>query len=189
MPRMIRAAGRHDRYRALAAAALLAGGSSGAVLALGAQQASAQTSASQADATALQYVQSHYPGSCAGRVLRTEADVEKGVPVYDIRTVAPSGTVYVVHIQRSNDAVVSVNRAESQPGGCGSVSPGQPGPVPGSGESEQPRSDRHETGSDRHGESPDRHGKSPDRHGRSPDRHDNSGSDQRDAAGTSASDR
>lgn len=75
---------------------------------------------SAANSTAIHYVDSHYAGNGQARVLETEADVEHGVPAYDIRILAPNGTVYVVHVQRSNNAVLSVNRAESQ-----STSPSQ----------------------------------------------------------------
>ncbi len=67
-----------------------------------------------ADQTAVSYVNSHYPGGGAAQVLKSEPDVERGVPVYDVRVVAPNGTTYVVHVQRSNDAVLSVNAAERQ---------------------------------------------------------------------------
>jgi len=71
-------------------------------------------SPSVANSTAIHYVDSHYAGNGQARVLKTEADVEHGVPVYDVRIQAPNGTVYVVHVQRSNNAVLSVNKAESQ---------------------------------------------------------------------------
>ena len=71
-------------------------------------------SPSAANSTAIHYVDSHYAGKGQAHVLKTEADVEHGVPVYDVRIQAPNGTVYVVHVQRSNNAVFSVNQAESQ---------------------------------------------------------------------------
>ncbi|MGB8347442.1 MAG: hypothetical protein WCD86_21335 [Ktedonobacteraceae bacterium] len=71
-------------------------------------------SPSAANSTAIHYVDSHYSGKGQAHVLKTEADVEHGVPVYDVRIQAPNGTVYVVHVQRSNNAVFSVNQAESQ---------------------------------------------------------------------------
>ena len=67
-----------------------------------------------ADQVAIQYVVTHYPGKGQARVLETEADVDRGVAVYDVRVLAPNGTMYVVHVQRSNTAVLWVNRAESQ---------------------------------------------------------------------------
>ncbi len=77
-----------------------------------------------AGSTALAYVQAHYPGSGTGQILKTEPDVDRGVAVYDVRTLAPNGTIYVVHVQQSNDAVLWVNTAERQnsgttPGGSG----------------------------------------------------------------------
>ncbi|GAC1565479.1 MAG: hypothetical protein NVS3B14_03340 [Ktedonobacteraceae bacterium] len=67
-----------------------------------------------ADKTAIQYVDTHYPGSGKARVLATEPDVDRGVAVYDVRIQAPNGAIYVVHVQRSNNAVLWANRAENQ---------------------------------------------------------------------------
>lgn len=69
---------------------------------------------STADAAAIRYVNAHYPGNRQATVLKTEADHEHGIPVYDVRTLAPNGTVYVVHVQQSNAAILTVNRAENQ---------------------------------------------------------------------------
>jgi len=66
-----------------------------------------------ADKAALHYVDAHYPGSGQARVLETEPDVDRGVAVYDVRILAPNGTIYVVHVQQSNNAVLWANRAES----------------------------------------------------------------------------
>lgn len=77
------------------------------------------TAAQRADRTAIAYVRARHRGSCRARVLHTEPDVERGVRVFDVRTVAPNGTVYVVHVKRSNDHVLWANRAENQAGGCG----------------------------------------------------------------------
>ncbi|MHB1726226.1 MAG: hypothetical protein ACYCVS_12920, partial [Acidimicrobiales bacterium] len=76
--------------------------------------ASAPGGTAGADQAAVSYVESHYPGSGAANVLVTSPDVEHGVPVYDIRIVAPSGATYVVHVQQSNDVVLSANLAEKQ---------------------------------------------------------------------------
>jgi len=67
-----------------------------------------------ADKVATQYVVTHYPGKGQARVLETEADIDRGVAVYDVRILAPNGTIFVVHVQRSNNTVLWVNRAESQ---------------------------------------------------------------------------
>jgi hypothetical protein len=67
-----------------------------------------------ADRAAIRYVDAHYPGSGQARVLQTEPDVDRGVAVYDVRIQAPNGTIYVVHVQQSNNAVLWANRAESQ---------------------------------------------------------------------------
>lgn len=76
--------------------------------------ASAPAGAAAADQTAVSYVTAHYPGAGKANVLATSPDVEHGVAVYDIRIQAPSGTTYVVHVQQSNDGVLSVNLAEKQ---------------------------------------------------------------------------
>ena len=116
-------------YPKLASAALATSAVAGVLSlgAAGAASASVQTravTAQRADRTALAYVRAHYRGSCRARVLRTEADVERRVRVFDVRTAAPNGTVYVVHVRRSNGDVLWVNRAESQAGGCASPSGG-----------------------------------------------------------------
>ena len=67
-----------------------------------------------ADQAAVNYVDSHHPGPGAAQLLKTEPDVDRGVPVYDVRVVAPNGTAYVVHVQQSNDAVLFTNPAEHQ---------------------------------------------------------------------------
>ncbi|MHB8379090.1 MAG: hypothetical protein ACYDB2_04100 [Acidimicrobiales bacterium] len=69
---------------------------------------------SGADLAAVSYVNTNYPGSGVAIVLTTSADTEAGVPVYDVRIVAPNGSTYVVHVQQSNDAVLSANLAENQ---------------------------------------------------------------------------
>jgi hypothetical protein len=70
--------------------------------------------ASGADQAAAHYVDIHYPGAGTARVLKTEPDVERGVPVYDVRILAPDGTTYVVHVRQAGDAVLSANPAEHQ---------------------------------------------------------------------------
>ncbi len=67
------------------------------------------------DQAAVSYVDSHYPGPGTARALKTEPDVERGVPVCDVRVLAPNGTTYVVHVQQSNDGVLFANPAEQQP--------------------------------------------------------------------------
>lgn len=112
------------RRGALTSAVALAGASALLVQGLAAPAAQAQsTSAQRAGRAAMTYVREHYRGRCGARVLRAEADVERGVPVYDVRTVAPNGTVYVVAVRRANNRVLRVSRAESQAGGCGTGSP------------------------------------------------------------------
>ncbi len=69
---------------------------------------------SGADQAAVSYVDTNYPGSGVANLLTTSADTEAGVPVYDVRIVAPNGSTYVVHVQQSNDAVLSANLAENQ---------------------------------------------------------------------------
>ena len=114
------------RRRALFAVvgALGAGGvASGALLSTGRQAplpaaarlaAVTAAGAGGADQAAVSYVDSHYPGPGAAHVLKTETDVDRGVAVYDVRVVAPSGTTYVVHVQQSNGAVLFANPAEHQ---------------------------------------------------------------------------
>jgi hypothetical protein len=69
---------------------------------------------SPADAAAIRYVEAQYPGSGQARVLGTEADHKHGAAVYDVRILAPNGTVSVVHVQQRNNVVLSANQAESQ---------------------------------------------------------------------------
>ncbi len=63
---------------------------------------------------ALGYVTAHYPGSGTAQVLKNEPDVEKGNAVFDVRTMAPNGTIYVVHVSQASDAVLWANAAEGQ---------------------------------------------------------------------------
>lgn len=67
-----------------------------------------------ADAAAIAYVNTNYSGSGVANVLATAADTEAGVPVYDVSIVAPNGFRYIVHVQQSNDTVLSANLAEKQ---------------------------------------------------------------------------
>ena len=67
----------------------------------------------------MNYVKTHYSGHRAARILQTERDVDRGVRVYDVRILAPNGTVYVVHVGQRNNRVLWVNRAESQGQGEG----------------------------------------------------------------------
>lgn len=113
----------HRRSGAATSAVALASASALLLQGLAAPAAQAQSAnAQRAGRTAMTYVKDHYRGHCGSRVLRAEADVERGVPVYDVRTVAPNGTVYVVAVRRANDRVLRVSRAESQAGGCGTGS-------------------------------------------------------------------
>ncbi|MHB8393098.1 MAG: hypothetical protein ACYDC5_01035 [Candidatus Dormibacteria bacterium] len=49
-------------------------------------------------------------------MIKTEADVEQGQCVFDVRTLAPDGTIWVVHVSRSsvaaNETVLSASLAE-----------------------------------------------------------------------------
>lgn len=62
-----------------------------------------------ADQAAVTYVNTNFPGTGVANVLTTTANTEAGVLVYDVTVVAPSGSTYVVHVQQSNDAVLSAN--------------------------------------------------------------------------------
>ena len=117
------------KMTSLASAAVVAaavGGGVGLGLA-GTASATGQAQAitvQRADRTAVAYVKAHYRGSCPARVLHNEADVEHGTAVFDVRTVAPNGRVYVVQVARSSGRVRSVDRAENQSGGCAGSSGG-----------------------------------------------------------------
>ncbi len=87
-----------------------------------------------ADQAALTYVGQHYPGSGAARVLRTEADTEHGVPVYDVVVEAPNGASYSLSVRASNDSVISAHLTESSPTPLGTLS----GPSPVAGETPDP---------------------------------------------------
>lgn len=76
--------------------------------------ASPAASPAAADRAAAAYVQAHYPGAGTTRVLATEPDTDRGVAVYDVRIAAPDAVIYVVHVQRSNDAVLWASKAENQ---------------------------------------------------------------------------
>lgn len=79
-----------------------------------------------ADGAAVSYVTTNDPGNGQAHVLKTEPDVEHGVSVYDVRVLAPNGSIYVVHVQQSNDAVLSASLAESQ---STTTAPGEASPA------------------------------------------------------------
>ncbi len=87
-----------------------------------------------ADQAAVTYVGQHYPGTGTARVLRTEADTEHGVPVYDVVVQAPNGATYSLSVRASNDSVLSAHLAESSPTPLGTLA----GPSPTSGETPDP---------------------------------------------------
>lgn len=68
---------------------------------------------SGADQAAVTYVDTNYPGSGVATVQTTIANTEAGVLVYDVTIMAPDGSTYVVHVQQSNDAVLSANLADN----------------------------------------------------------------------------
>ena len=69
-----------------------------------------------ADRAALGWVTGHASGGGQASVIKTEADVEQGQCVFDVRTLAPDGTIWVVHVSRSsvaaNETVLSASLAE-----------------------------------------------------------------------------
>ena len=72
------------------------------------------TAAQQA---ALSYVSQNYPGNGTAKILKTENDTEHGVPVFDIKVLAPNGLVYVVQVNQSSNQVISAHLAENQDSG------------------------------------------------------------------------
>ncbi|MHB8324999.1 MAG: PepSY domain-containing protein [Candidatus Dormibacteria bacterium] len=98
---------------AAAAIALTTGGAN-AALPTKVNLVSASSPAVAADTAALSYVNQHYSGTGTAAVLKTEADTEHGVPVYDVTVTAPNGTTYSLSIQTSNDSVLSASPAETQ---------------------------------------------------------------------------
>ena len=50
----------------------------------------------QAEQAAITYVNDHYPGNGTSKILKVENDTENGTAVFDIKVLAPNGTVYVV---------------------------------------------------------------------------------------------
>lgn len=79
----------------------------------GVQLASASSLAGAADRAAVTYVDQHFGGSGTAAVLKTEADKEHGVPVYDVRVKAPNGATYSLSVRASNDSVISAHLAEA----------------------------------------------------------------------------
>ncbi len=76
---------------------------------------SATTAMTSADQAALSYAATNYSGTGTAAVLKTEADTEHGVPVYDVTVTAPNGITYSISIRTSNDSVLAAHPAESQP--------------------------------------------------------------------------
>lgn len=68
----------------------------------------------QADQAAITYVNDHYPGNGTSKILKVENDTENGTAVFDIKVLAPNGTVYVVQVSQSTDTVISAHPAENQ---------------------------------------------------------------------------
>lgn len=65
-------------------------------------------------AAALAYVTTTYPGNGTARVQKTEPDVDGGVAVFDVRVLAPNGTIYVAQVAQSSNALLWVHPAEHQ---------------------------------------------------------------------------
>ncbi len=104
-----------------AAAIALTTGAAGANAALPAKVNLASASspvaaapAAAADQAAISYVDRNFTGTATAAVLKTEADTDHGVPVYDVRVQAPNGTTYSLSIRTSNDSVMSAHPAENQ---------------------------------------------------------------------------
>ncbi len=90
----------------------------------------ANSPAAAADQAALTYVSQNYPGAGAAKVLRTEADTEHGVAVYDVVVLAPNGATYSLSVRASNDSVLAAHLSESSPTPLGTLT----GPTPTSAE-------------------------------------------------------
>ncbi|MHB1446416.1 MAG: cell wall-binding repeat-containing protein [Acidimicrobiales bacterium] len=72
---------------------------------------------SGADRAACSYVEQNYPGAGQAQVLSTQADTDRGKPVYDVKVKAPTGVIYVVHVVRGTtpaDSTMYANQAENQ---------------------------------------------------------------------------
>ena len=68
----------------------------------------------QAEQAAIPYVNDLYPGIGTSKILKVENDTENGTAVFDIKVLAPNGTVYVVQVSQSTDTVISAHPAENQ---------------------------------------------------------------------------
>lgn len=89
----------------------------------------ATSPAAAADQAALAYVGQHYPGSGTAKVLRTEADTEHGVPVFDVVVQAPSGATYSLSVRASNDSVLAAHLSEASRAPLGSLTGPSPNPA------------------------------------------------------------
>ena len=96
----------------------------------------ASSAVAAADQAALSYVSQNYPGAGTAKVLRTEADTEHGVPVYDVVVQAPDGATYSLSVRASNDSVLAAHLTESSPTPLGTLT----GPSPTSAETPDPSS-------------------------------------------------
>ena len=74
-----------------------------------------KSSLHSADLVALNYANANYKGQGIASIIKNEADSEKGIPVYDIKTLAPNGNIYIIHILRSNNSVLSSSISENSP--------------------------------------------------------------------------
>ena len=110
-----------------AAIVLTTGGASAAIPTKVSLASASSPGAAAADQAALSYVDQRFTGAGAAAVLKTEADTEHGVPVYDVLVKAPNGTIYSLSIRTSNDSVLVAHPAESQ-GAPAATTPGSSSP-------------------------------------------------------------
>jgi hypothetical protein len=89
----------------------------------------ASSAVAAADQAALTYVGQNYPGAGTAKVLKTESDTERGVPVYDVVVQAPNGATYSVSVRASDDSVLAAHLTESSPAPLGTLTGPSPTPA------------------------------------------------------------
>ncbi len=95
------------------AAFALNAGAAGAAAPTKVHLVAASASIQAADQAALTYVDQHFPGAGTAAVLKTEADTERGVAVFDVSVKAPNGSTYSLAVRASDYSVISASLAES----------------------------------------------------------------------------
>ncbi|MCL6090383.1 MAG: hypothetical protein M1393_05020 [Candidatus Thermoplasmatota archaeon] len=99
---------------ALASAVSITGAAGHATIGNAISDLAGNSNLTAAENVTLSYVDTHYAGNGTAKILKVESDTENGTAVFDINVLAPNGMVYVVHVDKANNTVMSAHLAENQ---------------------------------------------------------------------------